>query len=228
MRSDKPFLLITNNASYSPQSVKARLAEAGADIPIGSVLTSAMVALSWIKANGLEGASSFVLGPPAVTDQFRSVLNLLPIERGQKAELVFVARDPTFDYEVLATAADSVRDGAHFIAANRDSMLPVEGGYEPGTGALLAAVEVASGRNAIVMGKPEPLMMQAALAQLGRDDVLMIGDRLESDIRGAASIGWDSALVHDSAGEIASQDLSPDHVAASLGELLHPLGQKAQ
>ncbi len=99
--------------------------------------------------------------------------------------------------------------------------MPIEdGGMLPGTGSIVAAVEAASGRSATVLGKPEEPMMRAAAERLGRDKVLMIGDRLESDVAGAKSIGWDGALVLTGLKLTDGlMDPQPDHILTSLQSL---------
>ncbi len=106
--------------------------------------------------------------------------------------------DRGFNYEKLRRASSLVREGAYFIATNRDPTLPTEEGIIPGAGSIVAAIEVASGRQAdVTIGKPEPYLYELALNDLdaNRGEVLAIGDRLDTDIEGAARAGIDSALV---------------------------------
>lgn len=194
--SGKPMLLLTNNGGYHPDEVVERLAEGGFRLERSEVLTTTIVARDWVARNGLEGAPAFILAPATVAAQLSDVLRIRYIEAGQVAKLVLVGRDTDFNYARLAYAADAIRAGASFLSLNKDPVMPVEnGGKVPGTGSIVAAVEAASGRTATVLGKPEPPMMQAAAERLGSEGVLMIGDRVESDILGARRMGWDAALV---------------------------------
>jgi len=91
-----------------------------------------------------------------------------------------------------------VRNGAYFVATNRDATLPTESGLIPGAGAMVAAVEVAAGRRAdITIGKPEPYLYKMVLEDLNVDpsEVLAVGDRLDTDVAGAHNAGIDSLLV---------------------------------
>lgn len=220
----KPFLFLTNNASYLPSLIVSRLAGAGIKVGEDRVLTSAFAARSWVQREGLVGKRAFVLGTPPVVDQISDLLEVVPVERGVKVDVVLVARDLELTYARLAAASDAVRAGAVFLASNRDHVMPTEDGFEPGTGSVLAAVETAGGRTAISLGKPELPMMQAAAERLGNTGVLMIGDRTDSDVAGARKIGWDAALVLTGVTKPgAVLDPVPDYVLATLADLQAPL-----
>lgn len=216
----KPLLFLTNNASYLPTWIVGRLAGHGMAVAEDEILTSASAARDWIKREGLAGARAFVLGTQPVIDQMADLLEVVPVERGTDVDLVFVARDLAINYDRLAAASQAVRNGAVFAASNRDNVMPIVGGFDPGTGSVLAAVESASGRRAVSMGKPELPMMQAAAERLGTDGVLMIGDRVDSDVAGARSVGWAAALVMTG---VTTQgmplDPAPDYVLETLGDL---------
>lgn len=207
-RAGKPLLLLTNNATYSPRLVADRLRAAGIVVDESEVLNSAMVLREWIKEKGFSGAEAFVMGEQSVSDQLHDLVKAVPVEEGRAPDLVVVARDVGIDFARLAAAADAVRYGAGFVAVNRDNVLPTQRGFEPGTGAVLAAIEVASGRTAVVVGKPEMPMMEAAARRLGKAGVLMLGDRLDSDVEGARRIGWDAAIVLTGVTQL-DQDLIP-------------------
>jgi ribonucleotide monophosphatase NagD (HAD superfamily) len=97
--------------------------------------------------------------------------------------------------EGLAEAAIAIRDGALWVAGNRDSTYPSERGPLPGNGAFVAALEVATGRSPVVVGKPEPELHLASVERVGARKPLVVGDRLDTDILGARSTGTDSLLV---------------------------------
>jgi ribonucleotide monophosphatase NagD (HAD superfamily) len=130
----------------------------------------------------------------------------------------------TFDELKIATQA--VIRGAELIGATRDANFPMPDGLWPGTGAVLAAIEVASGRTADrIVGKPEPAMYRAALDRLGEGRVLGVGDRLDVDVAGARRAGLDSALVLTGATTQAQANAAqpkPTYVADSLGSLVLP------
>ncbi|MCW3036664.1 MAG: family hydrolase [Actinobacteria bacterium] len=219
----KPLLFLTNNASYVPAWIVSRLAEGGIKITEDEVLTSAAATRSWIQREGLVGKRAFVLGVQSVVDGVADLLDVVPVERGTKVGVVLVARDVDLTYDRLTAASDAVRDGAVFAASNRDNVMPIPGGFEPGTGSILAAVEAAGSRRAIALGKPELPMMQAAADRLGTTGVLMIGDRCDSDVAGARRIGWDAALVLTGVTRPGDPlDPAPDYVLTTLADLTAP------
>ncbi|MCA1841221.1 MAG: HAD-IA family hydrolase, partial [Actinobacteria bacterium] len=157
----------------------------------------------------------------AVADQFRGLFDIVAVTKGNSAGAVLVGRDLAFDFERLTVASDSIRAGATFIAFNRDVTMPVDGGVEPGTGSILAALEAASGKQAVVVGKPEAPMMQRAQQKLEGHKVLMVGDRVESDILGAERNGWDSALVLTGVAARTDEfDPKPTYIYESLLDLV--------
>lgn len=191
----KRFLLLTNNATYDADIVIETLEASGIKVAPEEVLNSAMVLRDWIQKRGLTGSPAYVLGEPAVKQQLADLLEVVEVRKGSHAKLVVVARDLDFTFERLTIVADAIRGGASLVAMNRDTVLPTDKGFEPGTGAVLAAIEVASGGVAEVVGKPELPMMTLASRILNTDSVLMIGDRLDSDVAGARLVGWDAAVV---------------------------------
>lgn len=217
-QTGKPFILLTNNGAYTPQDVVARLESSGISIQVEQVLTSAVVARQWIEHNDLTGTPAFILGGPPVVAQLEGAVEVRPVADGVQPGVVLVGRDEEFSYERMRIAADAIRAGAHFVCLNRDPVMPVEDGrMVPGTGAIVAALEAASGKKPIIMGKPELPMMKAGAAVVGLEGVLMIGDRLESDIMGGRRIGWDTALVLTGLDtEQASSERGPDFVLSSL------------
>src|SRR5206468_7818280 len=112
-----------------------------------------------------------------------------------RAEVVVVGAAESLTYDDLRCAALSARRGGDLLGTSRDPTYPMPDGFWPGTGALLAAVEVASGRTAQIVGKPEPQLILTALDRLGDGHTLMIGDRLDTDIAAAAKAHVDAALV---------------------------------
>ena len=187
----KHLLFLTNNALRPAGEVAAILKTAGIQATEEEILTTAAVAREWIEGQQMIGVRTFFVATSEVIDQFKGLLE--PADGGQ-IDLVFVARDVNFTFERLKLSSDAVRAGAAFVAVNRDPVLPVPRGLEPGTGALLAAIETAAGSRAVVLGKPEDPMMNAAARRLG-GRILMIGDQISSDVAGAERAGWDSLLV---------------------------------
>lgn len=231
-RAGKPVLFLSNNASYKPTEVAKRLTDQGIEASEAEVLHPVVVGKKWLAAHGLDKKRAFVLGDPAVVEQFSGVVEVVPVSPGAAAgaygpgpgvDVVIVARDSVFSFERLKAAADAVRMGAVLVAVNRDVMMPVKGGIEPGTGSILAAIEAASGATAVVLGKPQPPMMEAASAILGTEGVLMIGDQPSSDVAGARLVGWDAAVVMTGI-SVPGEALvpAPDYILQTLREVARP------
>jgi HAD superfamily hydrolase (TIGR01450 family) len=145
-----------------------------------------------------SGRTAFVVGTDAlrkhVTDAGLRVLN--GTDLASRAEVVVVGGTEDLVYDDLRSASLAVRRGADFLATARDPTYPQPDGLWPGTGAILAAIEVASGRKAETVGKPEPQLLLTALDRLGGDaKTLVVGDRVDTDLGAAAAAGLDAALV---------------------------------
>jgi phosphoglycolate/pyridoxal phosphate phosphatase family enzyme len=147
-------------------------------------------------------------------------------EAAGRPDAVVVGLDPRIDYLRLAVANDCVRAGARFIATNRDSVYPTERAVRPGAGAIVAAIEAASGVTPISIGKPEPYLLEEAARAAGREpgDAVMIGDGLGTDIAAAHAVGARSVLMLTGvttrdAVAAAPQDERPTAIAADADEL---------
>ena len=141
-----------------------------------------------------------------------------------RADVVVVAVHPGFDYAELRDATQAATRGAWLLGSNRDAMFPMPDGPWPGSGALLRAVEYASGRSGETVGKPEPGLLQTALDRLGPGRALMVGDRVDSDLGAAHAAGIDGAIVltgaTDRAAAEAATDPRPVAIAARLETLV--------
>src|SRR5207244_3342722 len=112
-----------------------------------------------------------------------------------RTDLVVIGWDRTVDYAKLRTASLLVERGARLVATNADASYPAPDGLWPGAGALLAAVTTTTGADPTVVGKPARPLFDAAVELTGAERPLMIGDRLDTDVSGAAALGWDALLV---------------------------------
>ncbi|HWC09480.1 MAG TPA: HAD-IA family hydrolase, partial [Solirubrobacterales bacterium] len=145
-------------------------------------------------------------------------------EPAYAAAVVVVSGHRGFDFEELLTAKRALDAGAALVATSHDPTMPMPGGEWPGTGSILAAVETASGKTAVIGGKPERHLFDLARAQLGgAERVAMIGDRVSSDIAGGRAAGLATILVLSGTtdeAEAAAADPAPDHLVADLAALL--------
>lgn len=188
------FILATNNSSRTPEQYVDKLARFGVEVATARVLTSALVAAAYLADVAAAGSRVYVIGEEGL----RRALE----ERGftlsdGEADYVVVGWDRCLTWDKLATAALSIHEGAEFVGTNPDANYPTERGPVPGNGASLAAIETTTGVAPVVTGKPEPRMYEEALRRMDGtpETTAMIGDRLDTDITGAARVGLTTVLT---------------------------------
>jgi glycerol-1-phosphatase len=188
-------LFLTNNSSKTPEQVSEKLRGMGISTSAHEVLTSAVATAWMLKREGAARATAFVIGERGIREALQAVgVDLLDGEP-ERADLVVVGWDRSVDYAKLRTAALLVQRGARLVATNSDASYPAPNGLWPGAGALLAAVTTTTGAIPTVVGKPARPLFEAAARATGASNPLVVGDRLDTDISGAAAVGWDSLLV---------------------------------
>lgn len=222
-------LFCTNNSRWTTARHVGRLAGLGIPSEAHDILSSAVVTGRVLSAKGLAGRRALVVGGEGLREEVAAA-GLEPVTE-PPIDAVVVGWDPHFDYSAMSAASRAVRDGALFVASNDDAAWPAPTGLMPGAGAILASIEVASGRRAEVLGKPHAPMLDAIAARLGKSSsIVMIGDRPETDLAGAHERGWMTALVLS--GVTGPEDVekvspAPDVVAASLAELVDGLQMRS-
>jgi HAD superfamily hydrolase (TIGR01457 family) len=190
---NKHVAFVTNNSGRTPDVVAGLLNGFGIAAASVEVETSALVTAHELAARGVTEA--FVVGEEGILAALRDAGIALAGPGADRTEAVVVGWDRQVDYEKLCRASLLVQRGAVLFATNADASYPAADGNWPGAGALLAAIETTTGARAEVFGKPQPPIMLAALERAGGGTPLVIGDRIETDIAGAAGLGWDSLLV---------------------------------
>jgi glycerol-1-phosphatase len=221
----KGIAFVTNGSGWLPEEYVRKLWSLGLRASAREVV-SVGAAIQFRLAQRPVPARTFVIGSSAivrhVADSGQRIVN--GTAGAAAADLVVVAAHEGFDYAELRTATTAVLAGAEIIAAGRDSTYPAPDGLWPGTGAVVAALEYATGARAVSVGKPGPEIFETALDRLGPGRALMIGDRLDADLAGAAGAGIDCAIVLSGVttrGEAeAATDPAPVQVADTLGALV--------
>jgi HAD superfamily hydrolase (TIGR01450 family) len=192
----KRLAFATNDPRQATEHYVRKLWRLGVRASLEDVVTVGG-ATQHLLAETRRGSTAFVIGTAAmirhVADAGLRVLN--GTDLASRAEVVVVAGTEELVYDDLKNASHAVRRGADFIATGRDATYPQADGLWPGTGAILAAVEYASGRTAEIVGKPEPQLLRTALDRLGSGKTLVVGDRLDADVAAAARADLDAALV---------------------------------
>ena len=138
-------------------------------------------------------------------------------------DYVVVGLDSKVTYDKLATAVLLIRAGATFIGTNSDSNLPNQRGMVPGAGSLVKLVEYATQKRPIMIGKPEKIIMAMALKKSGlnKEQVVMVGDNYNTDIKAAINFGIDSLLVYSGLStklEVSKESIQPTHQVDSLDD----------
>lgn len=227
----QPRVYITNNASRSAAAVARSLVELGFPATESDVVTSAQAAAR-VLADRLPPASEvLVVGSDDLAAEIQRV-GLQPIRRFDTSAPAAVVQghSPDTAWADLAEACFAVRAGALWVAANTDVTLPLERGLAPGNGAMVAAVQAATGQQPLVTGKPHAPLLEQALDCAGTRAALVVGDRLDTDIAAAHTIGLPSLLVLTGVSTLA--ELShchqlPTYVASGLEALNLPVADTA-
>ena len=219
-------VFLTNDPCSSRAEYAARLTQLGISAESSQIVTSASALARYVREREGPGACVFAIG----SSMFKAELagSGLTLSEGlvaRAAEVVAVGGYDGFNYDELRTAAQALRRGANLYAAGRDATFPMPDGPWPGTGSVVAAVEVAGGTRATIVGKPEPFVFDVARSVLGNcHRVAVVGDSLESDIVGGLHAGLGTVLVLTgtcTADDVAASAVHPDVVLPDLAALLH-------
>jgi glycerol-1-phosphatase len=220
----KAVAYLTNDVRHSPEEFVRKLWRFGFQAAVSEVIT--VGATLQFLLSQRSGGAAYVIGSQALIDHVADA-GLRIVNRtgfATRADVVVVGGHDELVYEELKIATQAVLRGAELVGANRDATFPMPDGPWPGSGAVLAAIEAATGREADqVAGKPEPAMYEAARDRLGQGRCLAVGDRLDVDVAGARHAGMDSALVLTGAtsrAEANAADPRPTYVSESLATLV--------
>jgi len=188
----------TNNGTQTPEQYTERLANLGIKIEPWQVVTSALGVANLLERKFPNHGSIFVIGGLGVVKALtESGFELLPTKAASAARAVVMGIDPEINFEKMSEAALLVRNGVPFYATNPDKTFPTPRGQIPGAGAWISVITTATGVEPIFAGKPEPYLLDLARARLGtaKEQTLVVGDRLETDIAGGQAAGMPTALV---------------------------------
>ena len=189
----KEYLFLTNNSGMTPKELQQKLQRMGLEIPEEHFYTSALATAEFLKQQA-PGCTAFVIGEAgllnALYDAGITMNDVNP-------DYVVVGEGRTYSLESLTKAVNLVLNGAKLIGANSDVCGNIENGIAPACRALIAPVEMATGKQAYFCGKPNPLMMRTGLKLLGchSEDAVIIGDRMDTDIIAGTESGVDTVLV---------------------------------
>lgn len=219
-REGKKFLFLTNSSERSPKELRQKLGRMGLDVGEEHFYTSALATAHFLSRQA-PGCTAYVIGAPGLLNALYDCgITMNDVD----PDYVIVGETASYNYEVITKAVQLVMAGARLIATNSDLTGPVESGIAPACRALVAPVELATGKQAYFMGKPNPLMMRTGLKMLGvhSADAVMVGDRMDTDVIAGLESGLDTVLVLSgctSRAEVDKYPYRPTHILGGVGEI---------
>ena len=226
--NNKTVIFLTNNPRHTISEYSEKLNKIGIEGTSLNIITSATALARHIKFaySDLELKKAFVIGSKSLKKEIESTgLKLVHGDEAKEADFLIFGGHPEFHYEEMKLATLAIANGAHFFATNRDMVYPTIEGHIPATGAMLASIEVASGKRAISAGKPEKLMFDIALDQHDHETerTVIIGDHIDTDIMGGKNAGVATILVLSDPlieEELANSEIKPDYAIYRLQDIL--------
>jgi 4-nitrophenyl phosphatase len=216
------FLLVTNNSTLSQAQFAERLGRMGIPVAEEEIMTSGLATAEYLSTLAPAGTTVNVVGEPALVAELEKKGFVMA---GRDAQYVVSGWDKGINFEKLMTATLAVRNGATFVGTNADKTYPLEKDIIPGAGSILAALIAATDVEPIVVGKPEPIIVEQCLRLLGATaaESAMLGDRLDTDILGGYRAGITTIFVTtgiNTAEEAAVYEVSPDYIYDGLPALI--------
>lgn len=223
-RSGMHLAFVTNNAARPPGMVGEHLRELGVDAHDGDVVTSAQASARLLADQLPAGSLVFLIGGQGLEEALRE-RDLRPVtESVDDVAGVAQGYGPDMPWKRVVQGAILARSGLPWVASNMDMTIPTESGVGPGNGTLVRLIAEYAGREPQVAGKPMPPLFEETITRVGGERPLVVGDRLDTDIAGAVTMGWDSLLVLTGVTGLeelvrAGTDERPTYVAPDLAAL---------
>ena len=218
-----PFSFLTNNSQRTRRDIVAKLRPLGFDIEEKHIYTSANATALYLHSQKPKG-TAFVVGEGGLLNALNDVGYAVV---DNNPDFVVIGEGRTLNFEIMEKAVSLVAKGAKLIGTNLDPNCPTTNGdVRPGCGAIVKLVEEATGKKALCLGKPNPVIFRAARKELNLStaETVMIGDTMETDILGGVQLGYKTVLVLS--GGTKKEDLdqfaySPSLVVDSIKDLIH-------
>lgn len=192
-RENKEFLFLTNNSGYTPRELQQKLARMGLDVSEDHFYTSALATAEFLKKQA-PGCSVYAIGEAGLANAlYDAGITMNDVN----PDYVVIGEGKSYSLDTLTKATNLVLGGAKLIGANSDLTGPIENGITPACRALIAPIELATGKQAYFCGKPNPLMMRTGLNILGchSGEAVMVGDRMDTDVISGMECGMSTILV---------------------------------
>ena len=219
--NNKRFVFLTNSPEKTPHELSMKLERMGLKVSADHFYTSAMATASFLNSQN-PGCTAYVIGEAALTkalyDQGIYMNDVNP-------DYVVVGETRTYNFEKIEKAIELVNNGAKLIGANPDITGPTERGVMPATGSLIAPIEIATGKKAYFVGKPNPLMLRHGLKKIDchSEEIAFIGDRMDTDIIAGIESNVDTVLVLTGVTSVEDIDkfpYRPKYILNGVGDLL--------
>ncbi|MBE6958695.1 MAG: HAD family hydrolase [Ruminococcaceae bacterium] len=219
--NDKKFVFLTNSSERTPQELSMKLERMGLHITADHFYTSAMATAEFLHSQKPD-STAYVIGEAAL---IKALYDKGIYMNDVNPDYVVVGETSTYSFEKVTKAINLVLKGAKLIGTNPDITGPVENGICPATGALIAPIEIATGKKAYFVGKPNPLMLRHGLRKLNchSQDIAFIGDRMDTDIIAGIESNVDTVLVLSgvtSMEEISNFPYRPRYILNNVGEIV--------
>ena len=220
LENNKKFVFLTNSPEKTPHELSMKLERMGLSVSPDHFYTSAMATAEFLSAQ-MPGCTAYVIGEAALA---KALYDHKIYMNDVNPDYVVVGETRTYSFEKIEKAIALVNKGAKLIGTNPDTIGPTEQGIMPATGSLMAPIEIATGKKAYFVGKPNPLMLRHGLRRLGchSDEIAFIGDRMDTDIIAGIESNVTSILVLS--GVTAREDIDrfpyrPKYVLNGVGDI---------
>ena len=219
--NNKKFVFLTNSPEKTPQELSMKLERMGLHVTADHFYTSAMATAAFLSSQKPD-CTAYVIGEAALTKAlYDENINMNDVN----PDYVVVGETRSYNFEKIEKAIELVNKGAKLIGANPDITGPTERGIMPATGSLIAPIEIATGKKAYFVGKPNPLMLRHGLRRLRchSADIVFIGDRMDTDIIAGIESNVDTVLVLS--GVTSREDIDkfpyrPKYVLSGVSDLV--------
>ena len=221
IENNKKFVFLTNSPEKTPHELSMKLERMGLSVSPDHFYTSAMAPAEFLSAQ-MPGCTAYVIGEAALA---KALYDHKIYMNDVNPDYVVVGETRTYSFEKIEKAIALVNKGAKLIGTNPDTIGPTEQGIMPATGSLMAPIEIATGKKAYFVGKPNPLMLRHGLRMLGchSEEIAFIGDRMDTDIIAGIESNVDTVLVLT--GVTAKEDINlfpyrPKYVLGGVGDIV--------
>ena len=224
MDNGKKFIFLTNSPERTPQELSMKLARMGLTVSPDHFYTSAMATAEFLHSQA-PGCTAYVIGEPSLT---KAMYDVGIFMNDVNPDYVVLGETRTYCFEKIEKAIELVNKGAKLIGANPDHIGVTEKGVMPATGSLIAPIEIATGKKAYFVGKPNPLMLRQGLKLIGchSEEIAFIGDRMDTDIIAGIESNVDTVLVLSgvtSAEDVNNFPYRPKYILGGVYELMQGL-----